>query len=104
MLRTFSSSRVRRPHDSRFVGELRIKLNKTEMGGALEEYVSGRGVWVEGGERGWGRAPERDTQVVPGDGCGAVDDLKVLATTAVPATDRPPRRPREADNQGSPSC
>lgn len=73
------------------------------------EYVSGRGVGVrvEGGERGREgkvRAPERDTQVVPGDGCGAVDDLKVLATTAVPATDRPPRRSREADNQGSPSC
>lgn len=57
-----------------------------------------------GGREGKVRAPERDTQVVPGDGCGAVDDLKVLATTAVPATDRPPRRSREADNQGSPSC
>lgn len=46
--------------------------------------------------------------MVPGGGCGAVDDLKVLATTAVPATDRPPPPPavlpREADNQGSPSC
>lgn len=89
MLRTFSSSRVRPPHDSHFVGELRIKLNKMQMGGALGEYVRGRG---------WGceLRVEREgggTQVVPGDGCGAVDDLKVLATTAVPATDRPPPPP-----------